>query len=120
MFKNINEMMKQAQKFQEKMAEMQEKLAELETKGSAGGGLVSVTLNGKGEAKSASIDKSLLQESEKEVLEDLIVAAINDAKEKIETANQEEMNKLTGGLGLPGGMKFPFYTYAKQRYQSSC
>lgn len=97
----MKDMMKQAQQLQEKMAEMQSKVTEIEAEGSAGGGLVKFVLNGKGEAKSAHIDPSLLKEDEKEVLEDLIVAAMNDAKIKVDQKAQEEMQKVTGGLNLP-------------------
>jgi nucleoid-associated protein EbfC len=101
MFKDMNKMMQQAQKLQEKMAEMQAKMQDIESEGSAGGGLVKCTLNGKGEAKSVTIDPSLLKEEEKEVLEDLIVAAMNDAKIKVDQKSQDEMQKVTGGLNLP-------------------
>lgn len=97
----MNKMMQQAQKLQEKMAEMQAKMQDIESEGSAGGGLVKCTLNGKGEAKSVTIDPSLLKEDEKEVLEDLIVAAMNDAKIKVDQKSQDEMQKVTGGLNLP-------------------
>jgi DNA-binding YbaB/EbfC family protein len=90
------------------MAEMQQKLAETEMTGSAGGGLVNVTLNGKGEMRKIKIDPSLADPNEMEILEDLVVAACNDAKAKIETHLQEEMGKLTGGLPLPPGFKLPF------------
>ncbi len=106
--KNLGNMLKEAQKMQAKMAEMQERLAEIEVAGSAGGGLVSVTLNGKGEMRKVSIDKSLADPDEMEVMEDLIVAAFNDAKGRVEAHLQEEMNKLAGGLPLPPGMKLPF------------
>jgi hypothetical protein len=106
--KNIGNLMKQAQQMQSRMAEMQAKLGEMEVSGSAGGGLVSVTVNGKGEAKKLKIDPSLCTADEIEVLEDLIVAAFNDAKGRIETLMQAEMQKLTGGLNLPPGLKLPF------------
>ena len=106
--KNLGNMLKEAQKMQAKMAEMQERLAEIEVAGSAGGGLVSVTLNGKGEMRKVSIDKSLADPDEMEVMEDLIVAAFSDAKGRVEAHLQEEMNKLAGGLPLPPGMKLPF------------
>ena len=106
--KNLGQMMKQAQEMQARMAEMQAKLAEVEMSGSAGGGMVQVTLNGKGEMRRVKIDKALMVPDESEVLEDLIVAATNDAKGKVEAHVQQEMSKLTGGLQLPGGMKLPF------------
>lgn len=106
--KNISNMLKEAQKLQERMGEMQAKLAEIELSGSAGGGLVTVTLNGKGEMRKVAIDKSLVVPDEVEILEDLIVAAANDAKAKIEAHVQGEMGKLTSGLPIPPGMKLPF------------
>ena len=106
--KNFGQMMKQAQEMQAKMAEMQEGLEALEISGAAGGGLVSVTLNGKGEMRAIKIDPSLVQADEIEVLEDLVTAAFNDAKIKVEAHMQEEMAKLTGGLNLPPGMNLPF------------
>ncbi len=106
--KNIGNMLKEAQKLQSRMAEMQAKLAELELDGAAGGGMVTVTVNGKGEMRKVKIDRSLVDPAEVEILEDLIVAAFNDAKAKVEVKTQEEMGKLTGGLNLPAGMKLPF------------
>ncbi len=105
---NIGNMMKQAQQLQKKMAEAQDKLNEIEVEGSSGGGLVKVTATAKGNFKRISIDDSLIKNDEKEMLEDLIIAAINDAKQKGENAAQEEMKSLTGGLPLPPGMKLPF------------
>jgi DNA-binding YbaB/EbfC family protein len=106
--KNLGQMMKQAQQMQAKMAELQDKLAESEMTGAAGGGMVQVTMNGKGELRAVRIDPSLLSPADAEVLEDLIVAAANDAKTKVESHVAEEMQKLTGGLALPPGMKLPF------------
>lgn len=106
--KNIGQLMKQAQEMQTKMQEMQERLAGAELEGASGAGLVRVTLNGKGEARKIKIDPSLLKAEEGEVLEDLIVAALNDAKAKIEAHVAEEMNRITGGLNLPPGVKLPF------------
>ncbi|MBX9804277.1 MAG: YbaB/EbfC family nucleoid-associated protein [Alphaproteobacteria bacterium] len=106
--KNINQMMKQAQQMQAKMAEMQEQLNLVEMTGASGGGMVKVTVNGKSEMKALSIDPSLVDPKEVEVLEDLIIAAFNDAKAKVEAHVAEEMGKITGGLNLPGGMKLPF------------
>lgn len=105
---NIGNMMKQAQQLQKKMAEAQDKLNEIEVEGSSGGGLVKVIATAKGSFKRISIEDSLMKSDEKEILEDLIIAAINDAKQKGENAAQEEMKSLTGGLPLPPGMKFPF------------
>lgn len=101
-------MMQQAQQMQKKMEEMQQKLAETEITGKSGGGMVQITMNGKGEAKRIVIDPKLVDPTDKEVLEDLIIAAINDAKTHNEIKMNEEMGKLTGGLGLPAGMKLPF------------
>ncbi len=106
--KNLGNLMKQAQQMQTKMAEMQAKLGGLEVTGAAGGGMLQVTLNGKYELKGNKIDKSLVDPEDVEVLEDLIVAAFNDAKVKAESAMQDEMSKITGGLNLPAGMKLPF------------
>ncbi|WP_299394854.1 YbaB/EbfC family nucleoid-associated protein [Pelagibius sp.] len=106
--KNLGQMMKQAQEMQAKMAEMQEKLGELEVSGQAGAGMVTATLNGKSELRGLKIDPSLVDPSDVEVLEDLIVAAVNDAKAKVEVRVAEEMQKVTGGLSLPPGMKLPF------------
>lgn len=106
--KNLGQMMKQAQQMQAKMAEMQEGLDALEVSGAAGGGLVSVILTGKGDMRAIKIDPSLVIAEEVEVLEDLVTAAFNDAKAKVETHMQEEMAKATGGLNLPPGMNLPF------------
>ena len=106
--KNLGNMLKEAQKLQSRMTEMQQKLAEMEISGAAGGGLVNVTLNGKGEMRKIKIDPSLADPNEMEILEDLIVAACNDAKAKTEAQMQDEMGKLTGGLPLPPGFKLPF------------
>ena len=105
---DIGNMMKQAQQLQKKMAEVQEKIALIEVEGSSGGGMVKVIATAKGEIKSVLIDDSLKIKEEKEMMEDLIVAAINDAKQKGETASQDEMKSVTGGIPLPPGMKLPF------------
>tara|TARA_Y100001970_G_scaffold278922_1_gene385369 strand:+ start:1760 stop:2083 length:324 start_codon:yes stop_codon:yes gene_type:complete len=105
---NIGNMMKQAQELQKKMADAQENLKSIEVEGNAGGGLVKVIISAKGDIKRISIDKSIMKEDEKEITEDLIVAAINDAKQKAEEVAKEEMKKVTGGISLPPGMKFPF------------
>ena len=106
--KNLGQMMKQAQEMQARMADMQAKLAEVEMTGAAGGGMVQVTLDGKGELRRIKIDKSLVDPAEVEVLEDLVVAAFNDGKSKVEAHVADEMAKLTGGLKLPPGLKLPF------------
>ena len=106
--KNIGNMLKEAQKLQTRMAEMQQRLSETEMQGMAGGGLVTVTFNGKGEMRRIKIDKSLADPNETEMLEDLVVAATNDAKGKIEAHLQEEIQKVAGGLPMPPGFKLPF------------
>ena len=106
--KNIGQLMKQAQEMQARMAEMQAQLESLEMTGAAGAGLVQLTLNGKGDLRKIKIDRSLLEPDEVEVLEDLIIAAFNDARVKVSAHAEQEMQKLTGGLQLPGGMKLPF------------
>ena len=105
---NIGNMMKQAQQLQKKMTEVQEKLNSIEVEGTSGGGLVKVIATAKGEVKRIMIDDSLMIKEEKEMTEDLIIAAINDAKQKGEVASQEEMKSVTGGIPLPPGMKMPF------------
>lgn len=97
--------MKQAKELQSKMAEMQAEIERLTQTGTSGGGLVSVTLNGKGEMQALTIDPSLMKEDEREILEDLVIAAHADAKSKLETALQEKMQEVAGGLPLPPGMK---------------
>ena len=106
--KNLGQLMKQAQEMQEKMAEMQDSLAAIEIEGVAGAGLVTIVLNGKGAMQRLKIDPSLVKPEDAEILEDLIIAAHNDAKSKIEMRLQEETQNLMGGLPLPPGMKFPF------------
>ncbi len=106
--KNLGQMMKQAQEMQAKMAEMQEQLAAVEVTGASGGGMIQVTLNGKGEMRKIEIDPALANPDEVEVLEDLIVAATNDAKAKVEVQAAQRMSELTGGLNLPPGLKLPF------------
>ena len=106
--KNIAGLMKQASQMQAKMQEMQAKLETMEVQGVAGAGMVSVTLSGKSELKRVKIDPKLADPAETEMLEDLIVAAHADAKRKLEAVTAEEMQKVTGGLQLPAGMKLPF------------
>lgn len=105
--KNIADLMKQAGEMQSKMEEMQKSLDALEIEGVAGGGMVRVTLSGKGALRSVKIDPALARD-DIEILEDLIVAAHYDAKIKSEARVQEEMQKMTGGLQLPPGFKMPF------------
>ncbi len=106
--KNLGNMLKQAQQMQAKMQEMQAELEAREVQGAAGGGMVTVTLNGKSELKSIRIDPALMKEDEREVLEDLIKAAHADAKQRVEREMAEQMQKLTAGMPLPPGMKLPF------------
>jgi DNA-binding YbaB/EbfC family protein len=106
--KNLGQMMKQAQAMQARMAEMQAELERIEMTGQAGGGMVKVTLNGKGDMRAIKIDPKLIDPAEVEVLEDLIRAATKDAKDKVEAHMAMEMGKLTGGLPLPPGVKLPF------------
>lgn len=106
--KNLGQMMQKVQEMQSRMAEMQQKLADMEVAGSSGGGMVTATLNGKGDLRGIKIDPSLINANEKDMLEDLIVAAVNDAKGKVDAAAQTEMSKITGGLPLPPGFKMPF------------
>ncbi|WP_144184657.1 YbaB/EbfC family nucleoid-associated protein [Elioraea rosea] len=106
--KNLANMMKQAQEMQSRMQEMQERLGQAEVSGQSGAGMVQVTMTGKGEVRRLKIDKALVDPAEVEVLEDLVVAAIADAKAKAEAMMSEEMGKLTGGLNLPAGLKLPF------------
>ena len=105
---NLGNMMKQAQQLQKKMNEAQEKLNSIEVEGVAGGGLVKVIATAKGDIKSISIDETLLKPSEKEMIEDLVLAAINDSKKKAEERASEEMKSITGGISLPPGFKLPF------------
>lgn len=105
--KNLGQMMKQAQQMQQKMAELQEDLAGAEVSGVSGGGMVQVTMNGKGEMRRIKIDPSLVDADEVEVLEDLIVAAAGDAKAKVEAHVAERMREITGGLNLPPGLNLP-------------
>ena len=104
---NIGNMMKQAQQLQKKMAEAQEKLNSIEVEGVSGGNSVKIIMNGEGELKKITFDDSLLKES-KEIFEDLIVAAHNDAKSKLKKKTSEEISKVTGGIDLPPGFKLPF------------
>ena len=97
-------MMKQAMQLQTKMKALQEELAQLEVTGTAAGGMVNITMTAKMEVKALKIDPSLIKAEEREILEDLIVAALNDARRKAETAMQEKMSALTGGLPLPPGL----------------
>jgi len=103
----IGNLMKKAQKMQEDMQRAQEELANMEITGQAGGGMVKVVMTGRHDLKRVSIDDSLMSD-DKEMLEDLIAAAVNDAVRQLEQTTQERMSGLTAGLNLPGGMKLPF------------
>jgi DNA-binding YbaB/EbfC family protein len=105
---NLGALIKQAQEMQARMAEMQEKLASIEVTGASGGGMVRATVTAKGAVRQVKIDPSLVNPAEIEVLEDLIVAALNEARTKADALASEEMQKLTGGLDLPAGLKLPF------------
>ncbi len=104
---NIQGLMKQAQMMQKKMQETQNRLGDEEREGSSGGGLIKITLNGRSEMKKISIDKSLIVADESDILEDLIMAAYNDAHQKIEAMQEEGLKEATGGLNF-GGLKIPF------------
>ena len=106
--KNLVQMMKQAQQVQTRMAELQARLGEMEVNGQSGAGMVQATLTGKGELRRLKIDPSLAKADEVEVLEDLVVAAVNDARQRVDAMVAEEMSKVTGGLQLPPGLKLPF------------
>ncbi len=106
--KNLGQMMKQVQELQSRMQAMQSRLDGLMIEGQSGGGLVKVTLNGKGAMKAISIDASLLRPDEREILEDLILAAHTDARTRMEATIADEMKEMTGGLPLPPGLQFPF------------
>lgn len=100
-------LMQQAQKMQENLQKAQEELAALEVQGESGGGLVRIVMNGKKEVKKVSIDESLVKE-DRDMLEDLVAAAINDAVNRVNRLKQEKMAALTGGIELPAGFKLPF------------
>lgn len=104
---NIQQMMKQAQSMQKKMLELQEQNDKVEYEGQAGGGLVKLLINGKGELKKIDIDQSILTPADKELISDLILAAFSEAKKKSDNANQETLSSNFGGM-LPPGFKFPF------------
>jgi DNA-binding YbaB/EbfC family protein len=106
--KNIGAMMKQAQQMQAKMQEMQQALDIIEVTGQAGAGMVSITINGKGEIKKVKLEKSVIDPEDPEMLEDLIVAAYHEGKVKVERMVQEKTSELMGGLNLPAGFKLPF------------
>lgn len=106
--KDISQIMRQAQAMQAKINEAQKKLEALEVDGSAGGGMVKVRISGKNALLSIAIDPSLMVADEREILEDLIKAAHDDARRKLEDTQNEEMKGLSGGLGILPGFKMPF------------
>lgn len=105
---DITKMLKKAQEIQMQIQSLQNSMESVEKVGSSGGGLCKVTVNGKGEVKKVDIDSSLLNPKEVEILQDLLVVACNDAKEKADSHMEKEMNKITGGMGAPGEFKLPF------------
>lgn len=105
---NLQKMMQQAQQMQQKITEMQARLEAEETDGSSGGGSVKIRINGKNQMLSITIDPDLMKPDEKEVLEDLIIAAYNDARGKVDSNFSDQMGKVTSGLNLPPGFKLPF------------
>jgi len=105
--KGLNDLMKQAQEMQQNMQRAQEEIARMEVEGQAGAGLVTVVMNGRHDVRKVTIDPSLLAE-DKEMLEDLVAAAVNDAVRKVERNTQEKMAGLTAGISLPPGFKMPF------------
>ncbi len=105
---NFNQFVKQAQGMQKKMQELQDQMNNKEYLGKAGGGLVNITVTGRGEVRKIDINSSLLNTEEKEILEDLIIAAFNDAKQKVDKDSQESLNGAFGDLSLPPGIKLPF------------
>lgn len=105
---NLQKMMKQAQEMQTKFTQMQEELGHQEMEGQAGGGMVKAVVSGKGELRKLSIDPKIVDADDVEMLEDLVIAAFNDAKAKMDDHANAEMQKMTAGMGLPAGMKLPF------------
>lgn len=103
----LGDLMKQAQEMQERMKRMQDEIAAAEVTGQSGAGLVSITMNGRHDVRRVQIDDSLMQE-DKEILEDLVAAAVNDAVRRLEEQNRDKMSELTAGIPLPPGFKFPF------------
>jgi DNA-binding YbaB/EbfC family protein len=103
----LGKMMQQAQKMQEQMQEAQEEMARLEVEGAAGGGMVKVTMTGKHEVRNVALDDSLMND-DREMLEDLVAAALNDAVQKVEAEQQERYSGMASGMGLPSNFKMPF------------
>ncbi|QTN40603.1 YbaB/EbfC family nucleoid-associated protein [Marinobacter salsuginis] len=107
MMNNMGDMMKKAHKMQEEMQKAQEEIAKAEVTGEAGAGLVKVTMNGRHDVRKVDIDSSLMSE-EKDILEDLLAAAVNDAVRRVEENQKEKMSGMMSGMGLPPGFKMPF------------
>jgi hypothetical protein len=105
---NMGNLMKQAQQLQENMKRAQEEIAKMEVTGEAGGGMAKVVMTGKHEVRRVTLDASIVSSDDKEMLEDLIAAAVNDAVQKVERTSQAKMSSLMGGMNLPPGMKLPF------------
>lgn len=105
---NMGNLMKQAQQLQANMQRAQQEIALMEVTGESGGGMAKVVMNGRHEVKRVSLDASIVTADDKDMLEDLVAAAINDAVQKVERASQEKMSSLMGGMNLPPGMKLPF------------
>jgi DNA-binding YbaB/EbfC family protein len=102
---DIKSLMRQAQEMQKKMQKMQDELANTEFEGSSGGAVVKITISGSGVAKKISIDETLINKDEKEILEDLIIAAFNDAKNKSDESSSSSLKSMSGGISLPPGFK---------------
>jgi nucleoid-associated protein EbfC len=105
--KGLGDLMKQAQQMQEKMQDAQNEVASVEVTGESGAGMVKIRMTGRHDVKQVELDPSLMSE-EKEILEDLVAAAINDAVRKVESETKDKMSSVTSGIGLPPGFKFPF------------
>lgn len=106
--KNLGQMMQKAQEVQQRLGEMQATLAQAELHGQSGGGMVQITLSGKGEARKVKIDAKVVDPADTSMLEDLVMAAINDARAKVEAHVESETQKIMGGMILPPGVKLPF------------
>jgi hypothetical protein len=104
----LGNLMKQAQQMQANLQKAQEEIAQVEVTGESGGGMVSVVMTGRHEARRVTIDPTLFDDGDREMIEDLVAAAINDAARKVEQATQEKMSGVAGGMNLPPGMKMPF------------
>ncbi len=104
---NLKKLMEEAQKMQKKMQDAQKDLANLEVTGEAGGGMVKITFNGRHDATSAAISQTVFEDEDKEMLEDLVVAAINDANRKIEKESKRKISDITAGMDIPGGLGIP-------------